>query len=181
MLRLFTAIDPPAAIKQQLLLLRRSMIGARWQKADQMHITVNFIGEVENSFLPEIKEALASVKAGPLALNFNGVDYFGSKRQPRILFAKIEPNQELKKLNKQINNALLEIDIKTDRQKFKPHVTLARLKQTSFHSVGQFIQLESLFKTDCFKLDEFHLFSSKLHPQGSQYFIEESFPLGSMS
>lgn len=177
MLRLFTALDPPAAIKQQLLLLRRSMPGARWQNADQMHITVKFIGEVENGLLPEIKEALASIKVDSLTLSFDSVDYFGSNRYPRTLYAKISPNPELTKLNKQIKNALSEIDIKTERQKFKPHITLARLKQTSYQSVGQFIQQEALFKTDGFKVDEFHLFSSKLHPEGSQYFIEDSFPL----
>ncbi len=179
MLRLFTALDPPQEIKQQLLQLRRSMPGARWQNIDQMHITTNFLGEVDKSLLPEIKQALTSVKAESLELNIIGVDYFGSSRQPRILYAKVELNSELIKLNKLINNELLAIGVKTEKQKFRPHITLARLKRTSYQSVGQFIQLEALFKTDSFKLDEFHLFSSKLHPEGSQYFIEESFPLDS--
>ncbi len=176
MLRLFIALVPPTPIKQQLLLLRRSIMGARWQNSDQMHITINFIGEVDNGSLPQIIEALSAVTFKPLELNINGVDFFGSSRQPRALYAKVTANPELLKLNKKLSNVLLEIDIKTDRKKFKPHITLARLKQASFQSVGQFIQAESLFKTEAFTLDKFHLLSSKLSSDGSQYVIEESFP-----
>ncbi len=177
MLRLFVAVDPPDTIKQQLLLLNRSISGARWQNLEQIHITINFIGEVNNSQLPPIKDALASIKAEPIELNINGVDYFGSNRQPRTLYAKVVPNPELGKLKKQINDALSDIDIKIEKQKFKPHITLARLKQTSYQSVGEFIQQEALFKTESFWLDEFHLFSSKLKPEGAQYSIEGSFAL----
>ncbi len=178
MLRLFIALDLPETVKQQLLSLRRYMPGARWQSFEQMHVTINFIGDVNNSLLTEIKQRLTSVRAKPLELAINGVDYFGSSRQPSILFAKVVPNPELKKLSRLINNAYSEIGITTERQKFKPHITLARLKQTPYQSVGEFIQLEALFKIDRFMVDNFHLFSSKLHPEGSQYFIEESFPLG---
>ncbi|MEE9355339.1 MAG: RNA 2',3'-cyclic phosphodiesterase [Methylococcaceae bacterium] len=182
MLRLFTALDPPLAIRQQLLLLRRSIPGARWQTVEQMHITISFIGEVEKSLLPEIKEALATITTTtPLELNLNGVDYFGSNRQPRVLFAKIEPNPSLSKLNRRINNALFEIGLKTEKQKFIPHITLARLKQTAYQSVGQFMQSEALLKTEFFMLNEFHLISSKLSVDGSQYLIEESYPLDSTS
>lgn len=177
MLRLFVAVDPPLTIKQQILLLRQSISGARWQNLEQMHITINFMGEVNSSQLPQIIAALASIKAEPIELNINGVEYFGSNRQPRTLYAKVVPNPELVKLKKQINDALSEIDIKTERHKFKPHITLARLKQTPYQSVGQFIQQEALFKTDSFWLDEFHLFSSKLKPEGAQYMIERSFAL----
>jgi len=177
MLRLFVAVDPPVTIKQHLLLLSRSIFGARWQNLEQIHITINFMGEVNNSQLPLIIGALASIKAEPIELNINGVDYFGSNRQPRTLYAKVVPNPELIKLSKQINDALSDIDIKIEKRKFKPHITLARLKQTSYQSVGQFIQQEALFKTESFWLDEFHLFSSKLKPEGAQYSIEGSFAL----
>ena len=179
MLRLFTALDPPIAIKQQLLLLRRSMLGARWQNIDQMHITTNFIGEVNNSILLQIKEALASIKVEPLNLTINSVDYFGSNHQPRVIYAKVVQDPSLMKLNKQVNTVLSEIGIAAEKKKFIPHITLARLKQASYQSVGHFIQFEALFKTNAFTLDKFHLFSSKIKPDGSQYFIEESFSLDS--
>lgn len=181
MLRLFIALEPPAIIKQRLLLLKRSIPGARWQKSNQMHITTNFIGEVGNDSLPQILVTLAAIKVKSLELNINGVDYFGSCRQPRVIYAKIIATPELIALNKRVNKALLEIGIKIERKKFKPHVTLARLKQASFQSVGQFIQTEGLFKTEVFTLNEFHVLSSKLSADGSQYFIEESFPFDSVN
>lgn len=179
MLRLFIALEPPVFIKQQLLLLRRSIPGAHWQNSDQMHITTNFIGDVDNTSLTLIIAAIATIKLELLTLSINGVDYFGSNHQPRVIYAKVTAIPELMKLNKRINNVLHEIGIETERKKYKPHITLARLKQASFQSVGQFIQTEGLFRTEIFTLSEFHLLSSKLSPDGSQYIIEESFSFDS--
>jgi 2'-5' RNA ligase len=109
-----------------------------------------------------------------LDLTINGVDYFGSNRQPRVIYAKIVQNPELIKLRKQVNNVLSDIDIAIEKKKFIPHITLARLNRTSYQSVGQFIQFEALFKTDVFTLDTLYLFSTKMKPDGAQYFIEES-------
>lgn len=177
MIRLFIALDPPLLIKQQLITLNRSIAGARWQHVEQMHITLTFIGDVDNSLLAEIKHTLSLIKHDPFELTLQGVDYFGSTRQPRILFAKVAPNPELKKIRKKINNALSDLDINLEKKKFNPHITLARLQQSSYQSVAPFIQQEALYKSNSFYVQEFHIFSSKLHPKGSQYFIEESFSL----
>lgn len=177
MLRLFTALEPPKKIKQELLSVQQYMPGARWQTDEQLHITLNFIGEIDGSLLPEIKKALATIKLDPFSCYCDGVDYFGSKQQPRILITKIVPNAALLKLQKQINHALPDNEIKIEKQKFKPHITLARLNQVSYQSIGEFIQYEALFKTGEFVLDEFHLISSRLSPDGAKYLIEESYPL----
>ncbi len=177
MIRLFTAIQIPEPVKRQLLGLVRSMNGARWQSFEQLHITTNFIGDVDNSLLPEINKALESVTAEAFDLEVHGVDYFGSKRYPRVLIANIKATPGLIQLHKMINNVSVDVGIEMENRKFKPHITLARLKQTPFHCVGQFLESEGLFKTDNFPVDEFHLFSSKLSHEGSQYFIEASYPL----
>jgi len=177
MIRLFTAIQLPESIKQQLLGLSRPMKGARWQSFDQLHITTKFIGDVDNSLLPAVKKVLDTVSVEVFELAISGVDYFGSKRQPRVLYAEVKSPPGLLKLHKIIDNVLVEAGIEMENRKFKPHITLARLKKTSFHSVGQFLESEGLFKTDNFLVDEFHLFSSKLSHEGSQYYIEASYPL----
>ncbi len=177
MIRLFTAIQIPASIKRQLLGLVWPIKGARWQSFEQLHITTNFIGDVDNSLLPAIKKVLNAVNLEAFELALSGVDYFGSKRQPRVLYVEVKSSPGLLQLHKIIDNALLETGIEIENRKFKPHVTLARLKHTSFHAVGEFLESESLFKTEKFLVDEFHLFSSRLSHEGSRYFIEASYPL----
>ena len=175
--RLFIALDLPSKIKQQLLQLPRAYSGARWQTAAQMHITLVFIGDLDNSRKPQLLETLSEITAEPLNLALKGVDYFGSHRYPRVLFANVEKNPALEKLQKQLYKAVAAMDIELERKKYIPHVTLARLDRTPYGSVGQFLEAEALFKTDNFSAAQFHLYSSKQSRAGSEYRIEASFPL----
>ncbi len=173
--RLFIALEPSESVKQQLLTLSRAMRGARWQNENQLHLTLKFIGELDGSRMPELLDALGQVKAEPFALQISGVDYIGSKRYPRILYAKLNKPPELSKLYRQINNALEDLGLELKRQKLLPHITLARLKETPYPEIARFLQTESLLKSEEFPIDSFHLFRSKLSPSGSEYQIEESF------
>ena len=100
--RLFIALEPPVEIKKQLLPLSRACRGARWQTAEQMHLTLVFIGELDKSRIPELIETLSQITAEPLTLAIKGVDYFGSNRYPRILYAGFAENPALHRLYKQI-------------------------------------------------------------------------------
>jgi 2'-5' RNA ligase len=175
--RLFIALEPPLEIKQPLLQLSRAMSGARWQTAAQMHITLIFIGDVDNSRLSELKQSLAQITAAPLTLTIKGVDYFGSNRYPRVLYAKIEPNPAVNKLHKQLYSVISDLGLPLEKRKYQPHITLARLDRTPYPSIAHFLQAEALLKSESFQLDTFHLFSSKLTAMGSDYRIEASFPL----
>ncbi len=174
--RLFLALDLPQEIKQSLLQLPRAYSGARWQTSAQMHITLVFIGDLDKSRMPELLEILSEINAEPLNLALKGVDYFGSNRYPRVLFANVEKNSALEKLQKQVYKAVAAMDIELERKKYIPHVTLARLDRTPYESVGQFLEAEALFKTESFSIAQFHLYSSKQTRAGSEYRIEASFP-----
>lgn len=177
MSRLFIALDLPPEIKLQLLQLPRAYSGASWQTAAQMHITLVFIGDLDKSRMSELLETLSEIVAEPLNLALKGVDYFGSARYPRILFANVEKNPALEKLQKQLYKAVAAMDIELERKKYIPHVTLARLDRTPYENIGQFLETEALFKTDSFSVAQFHLYSSKQTRAGSEYRIETSFPL----
>lgn len=177
MSRLFIALEPPVEIKKQLLHLRRACPGARWQTTEQMHLTLVFIGELNKNRIPELLETLSQVTAEPLTLRLKGVDYFGSSRYPRILFADMEDNPALHKLYSQLYKAVAAMGLALENRKYRPHITLARLERTPYPAIAEFLQHEALFKTDSFTLDQFHLFSSKQTNAGSEYRIEASFPL----
>lgn len=175
--RLFIAIEPPQEIKQKLLLLPRAMSGARWQSAEKMHLSLNFLGEIDKSLIPELIEQLTEIKASPIECHIKGVDYFGSKRYPRVLYAKVVASPALLKLHKQLKKCLENMGLELERQKFIPHITLARLNQTPYPAIIPFLQDAALFETAVFSVDSFHLLSSKLMSTGSEYYIEESFSL----
>jgi RNA 2',3'-cyclic 3'-phosphodiesterase len=179
--RLFIALDPPVEIKRQLLELPRAYSGASWQTAAQIHLTLVFIGEVDKSQIPLLIETLKKIIGVPLTLTLKGVDYFGSSRSPRVLFAGVENSPDLLKLHKQVYHAVEDTGIVLERKKYIPHITLARLNRTPYACVADFLQTEALFKSDSFTLTQFHLFSSKQTRTGSHYQIEASFPLVSVA
>ena len=94
MLRLFVAIDIPDVIKSQLTGWRMSMTGARWTQPDQMHLTLEFLGEQPIDLYREICESLESVQLTSFELEFEGVGFFGSKKVPRTLCADVRSRPE---------------------------------------------------------------------------------------
>ena len=95
MIRLFVALPLPAAIRERLAGLGGGVPGARWTEVQNLHLTIRFIGEVENGLIPDIDEALAGVSAPALDLVLDGVGQFGSGSRSRILWGGVERNEAL--------------------------------------------------------------------------------------
>lgn len=175
--RLFIGILLPEDIKQRLLGFRQFLPGARWQTEHQFHITLNFIGQIEDSRISSIKSVLKSIPLSGFELHCQGVDYFGSKKKPNILYVGVLPKESISQLNKTISSVLMKIDIETEKRKYKPHVTLARLAQTSYQDLGNYMQSTEILKTEQFQVKEFCLMQSKLRPEGSEYSVISRFSL----
>jgi 2'-5' RNA ligase len=94
-MRLFVAIDLPDTVKDQLDTLPTRIPTARWMKRQQMHLTLFFLGETDR--IPDIKDALASVKAPPFSLSLAGVGRFPQrqKQPPRVLWVGIDAESAL--------------------------------------------------------------------------------------
>ena len=175
MLRLFVAIDIPGTIQEQLSGWKMAMRGARWTQPDQMHLTLEFLGEQPIDLYREICESLESVQLTSFELEFEGVGFFGSKKVPRTLWAGVRSSRELIGLQKKVCKRIQELGIKVEARKFRPHLTLARLNGASYEDVGRFLEAGCLAKSDSFSVDSFALFSSKLLPRGAVYHIEQTY------
>jgi 2'-5' RNA ligase len=175
MLRLFVAIDIPGTIKEQLSGWKTAMRGARWTQPDQMHLTLEFLGEQPIDLYREICESLESVQLTSFELEFEGVGFFGSKKVPRTLWADVRSSRELIGLQKKVCKRIQELGIKVEARKFRPHLTLARLNGASYEDVGRFLEAGCLAKSDSFSVDSFALFSSKLLPRGAVYHNEQTY------
>lgn len=177
MTRLFIAIDLPEPQKVHLRTLCSGIFGARWMAPEQIHLTLRFIGEVDSKTFSAIAERLAIIQQESFKLRIRGVGHFPPRGEPKILWAGVEEHSGLTLLKTKIDGALKRLGLENDPRNFHPHITLARLKDVSSETIGEYIAHNNLFSCEPFWVSEFTLFSSTLNPQGSRYAIEAQYPL----
>jgi 2'-5' RNA ligase len=176
MIRLFVALEIPDAVRTRLTLLQGGVPGARWASGDQMHLTLRFIGEVDENVGHDIDDALALIRAPAFTLELAGIGEFGGKN-PRALWAGVRGSDALLHLQKKVETAVQRIGLAPEERKFSPHVTLARLRASPREKVVQFLTHHALFASGPFQVDHFVLFSSHLGSGGSVYHAERTYPL----
>jgi 2'-5' RNA ligase len=101
MIRLFVAVELPETVRDRLLTLEGGVPGARWVNEDQMHLTLRFIGEVDDNVANDVDDALSGIRAPGFELELSGVGEFGGKN-PRALWAGVRPNPALLHLQKKL-------------------------------------------------------------------------------
>lgn len=176
--RLFIAIDPPERIRDAISAIYGAIAGARWMEDEQIHLTLKFIGEVDNSTENQIIDVLSKLSVPPFTMILKGVGVFPLRKEPRILWVGVQENQILMRLQAQIERALTSIEIEPDPRKFYPHITIARLNNAHQERIGQFISENNLFCTEPFEVSEFYLYRSYLGKTGAAYVKEATFREG---
>jgi len=176
MIRLFVAIDIPESVRKEVEGLGRSIPNARPVPADQLHLTLKFIGEVESSRLLDIKDALEKIVLPKFSLALKGVGTFPPRGMPRVLWAGVQHSERTMTLRNAIEKSLAAIDIPREKR-YTPHLTLARLKNSPIHRLQQFLAGNAFLQSEEFTIDSFHLYRSQLSQKGALHFLESSFPL----
>lgn len=174
--RLFVAIRPPADVRARLLDLMGGVAGARWLDEDRLHLTVRFIGEVDRHLARDIDAALSSLHHPAFAVALDGIGAFDRRGEPATLWAGVAPQAPLRALHKKVDQALVRVGVEPDRRAYAPHITLARLPRGAGpvqHLVGRSGGLSG----KPFPVDRFHLFESRLGPEGPAYEVVEQYPL----
>src|SRR5882757_1729365 len=95
--RLYTGLEIPAALGEQLSLLRGGVPGARWIDPENYHLTLRFIGDVDDEIAQEIAWLLGKVRRRDFELRFDGLTSFGG-RKPRAVVAAVTPSQSVMEL-----------------------------------------------------------------------------------
>jgi RNA 2',3'-cyclic 3'-phosphodiesterase len=176
MIRLFVALALPGDVAEGLLMLESGVPGARWSTREQLHLTLRFIGDVEESDASAIDEALSGISAPPFTLELKRVGVFGGK-YPRALWAGVAPNEALVHLQRKIESAMQRLGFPAEEHKFTAHVTLARLRAAPAECVMDYLADHSLYRSGPFETNEFVLYSSRLTPNGSIYTAERDYSL----
>jgi 2'-5' RNA ligase len=178
MIRLFTAVAVPAEIGQGLLSRQHGIEGAHWRPREAFHITLKFIGDVQEPVAAELDEALAQIEAPAFDLELAGVGHFGEGVEIHAVWAGVGESRDLRQLAKANERAAREVGLKPESRLYTPHVTLAYLKRPSVPEVGAWVQANNLLHSPAFRVDSFGLYSSWRTSEGSAYRLEREYPLG---
>lgn len=132
-MRLFIAIPLPQEEKKRLLPwmdeAQRLLPFKRWVHPEDLHITLQFLGEASAALLPQIKERLAGIggETSPFSLTLTGTGTFGRRDFPRVLWAGLGGDlKSLTLLHDQIIPAMKELRFHPEERPYSPHLTLAR-------------------------------------------------------
>ncbi|AMS39867.1 RNA 2',3'-cyclic phosphodiesterase [Aminobacter sp. NyZ550] len=174
--RLFTALEIPRDAALSLSLLRGGLSGARWIDVENYHLTLRFFGDIEGHVADEIVEALDRVDRPSFQLTLSGVGAFGQKK-PHAVWAGVTPSPEMNALQAEIERISKRLGLPSDPRKFTPHVTLARLRNTSPLDVAHYLSARGNFATVPFRVGRFVLMSSRDSVGGGPYIVEEAWPL----
>jgi 2'-5' RNA ligase len=174
--RLFTGVEIPSDVGQSLATLRGGLPGARWIDPENYHLTLRFIGDVNDLIAHEVASMLGRVKRGAFDLHFEGLTSFGG-RKPRAVVATLAPAQALLEVQSEHERLMQRIGLEPEGRKYTPHVTLARLRDSSSRDVAEFLATRGYFRTAAFPVSRFVLFSSRASVGGGPYLVEASYPL----
>ncbi|WP_099866973.1 RNA 2',3'-cyclic phosphodiesterase [Pararhizobium haloflavum] len=174
--RLFAALELPRDATLSLSLLRGGLPGARWIDVENYHITLRFIGDVSGPTADEVVNAFDRIRRKEFQLRLQGIGSFGSKK-PHSIWAGVTPTAELMALQGEMERICQRLGLPPDPRKFKPHVTLARLKTARAGDAVRYLEGRGDFVTMPFAVDRFVLMSSRESVGGGPYVVEESFPL----
>ena len=174
--RLFTGLEIPADVALDLDLMRGGIAGSRWIDHRSFHITLRFIGDIDDALAREIAYELDGVEARPFSLRLKGLGVFGGNR-PHTLYAGVEENAGLRRLQSIHERICQVLGLDAEQRKFTPHVTLARLKDPDLRGVHHFLAAHSLYKSREFEVGRFVLFSSRPSRGGGPYAVEVSYQL----
>lgn len=177
MYRLFVAIDLPDGIKNSLADIRSDLPGARWVAAEQLHLTLRFIGEVDDLLFAQIQDVLANVTGSPFHMTLTGIGHFPPGKHARVLWVGMETNEDLLELQRDVELALINAGIAPEERRFSPHITIARMKDIHETRIVAFEEKHREFRTFPFPVDAFHLYSSTLSREGAIHKQEATYPL----
>jgi RNA 2',3'-cyclic 3'-phosphodiesterase len=176
--RLFTAVDLPARVREDIANICFGVPNVKWTPLEQIHLTLHFVGEVDNGTAQDVAEALSEVRSPGFPLRLRGTGHFPPRKDPRVLWVGAEHSALLLDLFNKIGSALEGAGVEIEKRKFHPHITVGRVREhTTLDAVAPFLVSNSLFSTDQVEVSAFHLYSSILKDSGAIHSLEASYQL----
>lgn len=174
--RVFFGLEVPLSTKQRLLTVQTEINGARWQSLNQLHLTLAFIGSVEDGALTTLRNAASRVTAPAFELEVQGLGVFGKPERPRNLWAGVSPERPVVELHDRLMNALLQEGFNLEKRRFRPHITVSRFRRNA-GPVASLLDSYGSTGFGAMAVTEFVLYESTQGAGGSVYTVLDRFPL----
>jgi 2'-5' RNA ligase len=167
----------PADVAASLATLRGGVSGARWIDAENYHITLRFIGDIDERTAGEVADVLGEIRRPAVVVALDGLGWFGADK-PRAIVVRIKPTAPLVELQADHERRLRRIGLEPETRKFSPHITLARLRSGSPHAVADYLSARGFLSAWRFEAKRFVLFSARESTGGGPYLVEAAYGLG---
>jgi 2'-5' RNA ligase len=175
--RLFLGIDLPDAIDFDIQLMSGGIPGARWQTAEQLHLTLHFLGDVDGGDARRLRAALEDLEAPSFTMQLRGAGVFPLRGPGRSLWLGVTEGDPVRLIHDRSARIIDELGLEREHRKFIPHVTVARLKNADARKLGEWITNHALYASPEFPVTEVTLYSSVLSHAGAKYRVEAVYPL----
>lgn len=184
-MRLFVAVDPSEAVRDALAATitsgRAVAPDAKWVRPEAVHLTLAFLGNVDDALAPQVASALAGVahRHAPIELAARGVGSFGGARRPGVLWVGLEGQvAALQALQADVEAALVPLGYQLEERAFRPHLTLARAREgRGDPALGAARDALGPGELGSFTAGELILYQSQLSPRGAKYLALARHPL----
>ncbi|MFH1690075.1 MAG: RNA 2',3'-cyclic phosphodiesterase [Candidatus Eisenbacteria bacterium] len=184
--RTFIALELSEELKEGILGLTDELqergVRASWARRQTLHLTLKFLGDVEETELPEVVAAVARASSRTSSFDFEtrSLGAFPSPARPRVLWAGIEPVDELMALQQAIDGELTKLGFPREKRRFHPHITLGRIRDPRAESV-QGILDDLVAPEGRVVATEVRVMRSTLRPGGALHELVQAVPLDSGS
>jgi len=181
-MRLFIAIAIPDEIRNALAAFLRELraIGpaAKWVRAENLHVTLKFLGHTAPEKLSATEQALMTIRSPQaVVLQFRGLGLFPNAKCPRVFWTGMDASPNLRPLAEDIDHVASRLGFPPENRPFAPHLTLARFDPPALPGkLGAAIEQHAAVSFGSLRADTFHLIESKLKPTGAEYTTLQSFP-----
>lgn len=181
-MRLFIAIECPDDVRDRLAKVQEELPGLGRVKAveyENLHMTLKFLGEVQEDKVQAVREALETVKSGPFTADIGGLGVFPSPGNARVIWAGLTKGDiEMRRLQKKVDETLGPVGFPPDKR-FHPHYTLARTKEKlPGDKVKELLEKHRGTLFGSFVVGSFILMKSTLTPKGPIYETVSAHNLG---
>jgi RNA 2',3'-cyclic 3'-phosphodiesterase len=174
-MRLFIAITPPNYIRQEIVSVMEELKALsrtpRWVRPDRWHVTLKFLGNIDEAQLPQVTAVLKEIRSSkPLNVRFRGVGSFPQNDLPRVLWVGVDQDGGLSTLAEELAMRFELLAFRRKEPAFVPHITLARIN--SPEDLEDLVRATARLVSYDFgtvRVSELELFESTLKPSGAEY------------
>lgn len=193
MKRIFIAVDISAEAREkaaryvEVLKKEFSDLRVGWEKPEKLHLTLKFLGDVDDKLLGELNDALENSVNKLSGFKFDNVDFrleisgtgvFPNAKRPRVLWLGIKDESGvLKRMNEILETECERIGFERENRKFSPHLTIGRIREPQISQKLAARHLQNEFEPVEFDIAEIVIYESKLQPTGSVYTKLKTFEL----